>query len=190
MPPFNFNDADLAAIVAFIHDQKIKMTSKEGRRRYRSDGRLATGNAEHGEGVFQWGRGCSNATLRAQDLAGVASRLRGLALLHRMLYPGGGRGAGPVAAAATVTVILPSGETVQGKLAYNDEFFVGLTDSSAGTGPGSKSRVKFAVDDPLQAHVEHSENTPMKPCTMSWPTCRPCGRESMFEAVYAEAIGR
>ena len=33
MPLFNLNDADLAAIVAFIHDQKIKITSKEGRRR-------------------------------------------------------------------------------------------------------------------------------------------------------------
>jgi cytochrome c oxidase cbb3-type subunit 3 len=71
-----------------------------------------------------------------------------------MLYPGGGRGAGPVAAAATVTVILPSGETVQGKLAYNDEFFVGLTDSSSWYRSWPKSRVKFAVDDPLQAHVE------------------------------------
>ncbi|PYT67792.1 MAG: cytochrome C, partial [Acidobacteria bacterium] len=153
MPLFNLNDADLAAIVAFIHDQKIKITSKEGRRRAVQMEDLQTGSAEHGKEYFNGAGGCSKCHSPSADLAGVASRLRGLALLHRMLYPGGGRGAGPVAAAATVTVTPPSGETVRGKLAYSDEFVVGLTDSSGWYRSWFKSRVKFTVEDPLQAHV-------------------------------------
>lgn len=154
MPLFNVNDADLAAIVAFIHDQKIKITSKEGRRRTVQMEDLQTGSAEHGKEYFNGAGGCSKCHSPSADLAGVASRLRGLALLHHMLYPGGGRGAGPVAAAATVTVILPSGETVRGKLAYKDEFVIGLTDSSGWYRSWFKNQVKFTVDDPLQAHVE------------------------------------
>src|SRR5260370_7360914 len=71
-----------------------------------------------------------------------------------MLYPAGNRGANPAAAAATVTVTLPSGQTVTGKLAYRDELVIGLTDSSGRYRSWSKSRVKLAVNNQIQAHIE------------------------------------
>ena len=153
MPPFNFSDADLAAVVLFIHEQKTRMDSKQGRRRTVQAEDLQTGNAEEGKQYFNGAGGCAKCHSPSGDLAGVASRFRGLALLERMLYPGGRR-AGPSSSPATVTVTLPSGETVTGKLAYRDEFTVALTDASGSYRAFPTSQVKFTVDDPLQAHAD------------------------------------
>ena len=151
MPPFNLSDADLAAVVAFIHDQKTKMDSKQGRRRTVQAEDLQTGNAEAGKQYFNGAGGCAKCHSPSGDLAGVASRFRGLALLERMLYPWQRRG-GPSSSPATVTVTLPSGEIVTGKLAYRDEFVIGLVDSSGWYRSWFKSSVKFKVNNPLEAH--------------------------------------
>lgn len=153
MPPFNLSDADLAAVVAFIHDQKKKMDSHAGRRRSVLAEDLQTGNAEEGKQYFNGAGGCAKCHSPSGDLAGVASRLRGLALLERMLYPWRRRG-GPADSPVTATVTLPSGETVTGKLAYRDEFVIGLVDSSGWYRSWFKSNVKFKVNNPLEAHSE------------------------------------
>lgn len=153
MPPFNLSDADLAAVVAFIHEQKAKMDSHAGRRRSVQAEDLQTGNADQGKQYFNGAGGCAKCHSPTGDLAGVASRLRGLALLERMLYPWGRRG-GSSSSPATVTVTLPSGETVTGKLAYRDEFVIGLVDSSGWYRSWFKSNVKFKVNNPLDAHSE------------------------------------
>ena len=59
-----------------------------------------------------------------------------------------------MAAGATVTVTLPSGETVAGALAYRDEFTIALTDSSGWYRSWPTRQVKFSVNNPLDAHVE------------------------------------
>ena len=153
MPPFNLTDADLAAVVAFIHDQKAKMESHAGRRRTVQAEDLQTGNAEEGKQYFNGAGGCATCHSTTGDLAGVASRLRGLALLERMLYPWGRR-AGPSSSPITATVTLPSGESVTGKLVYRDEFVIGLVDSSGWYHSWFKSNVKFKMDNPLEAHSE------------------------------------
>lgn len=149
MPAFPLNDADLAAVVAFIHDQKEKAESLTGGRRAVDVADLQTGNAEEGKRYFAGA--CSTCHSPTGDFAGLAGRLEGLALLQRMLYPT------PVAGAvsrATVIVMKPSGETVTGSLAYRDEFTIALSDSSGAYRAFGTSQVKFTVDDPLQAHVE------------------------------------
>src|SRR2546430_1006367 len=128
MPQFNLTDTDLAAIVAFLHDEKAKAESKPGRRRNVQPEDLQTGNAEEGQDYFNGAGGCSRCHSPTGDLAGVANRLRGLALLQRMLYPKP-RKSGPADSPAAVTVTLATGQTVTGKLAYQDEFVIGLTDS-------------------------------------------------------------
>jgi len=153
MPPFNLSDTDLAAVVAFIHDQKTKMDAHAGRRRTVLAEDLQTGNAEEGRQYFNGPGGCAKCHSPTGDLAAVASRFRGLALLERMLYPWGRR-AGPSSSPATVTVTLPSGEIVSGKLAYRDEFVIGLVDSSGWYRSWFRSNVKFRVDNPLEAHGE------------------------------------
>ncbi len=151
MPSFNLSDQDLAAVVAFIHDQKSKADSEQGGRQHVSPEDLATGNAEAGKVFFDGPGKCTTCHSATGDLAGIATRLQGLALLQRMLYPAGGRGAAPV---ATVTVTQPDGKTITGKLAYRDEFTIALRDVSGRYRSWPTSEVKYSVDDPLQAHVE------------------------------------
>ena len=59
MPQFNLTDTDLAAIVAFLHDEKAKAESKPGRRRNVQPEDLQTGNAEEGKHFFTGGGGCA-----------------------------------------------------------------------------------------------------------------------------------
>ncbi len=89
MPAFNMSDADLATIVAFIHDQKTKGEALGGGRRSVDDADLATGDAAAGRRYFNGAGGCAACHSASGDLAGIASRYHGLELLQRMLYPGG-----------------------------------------------------------------------------------------------------
>lgn len=151
MPSFNLSDQDLAAVVAFIHDQKTKAESEEGGRQHVSAEDLATGNATAGKVFFDGEGRCSTCHSATGDLAGIANRLQGLALLQRMLYPAGGRGAAPV---ATVTVTQSDGKTITGKLVYRDEFTIALRDMAGRYRSWPTNEVKYTVNDPLQAHVE------------------------------------
>lgn len=148
MPAFTLGGPDLAGIVAFIHDQKLKAESLTGGRRSVDPADLQTGNAEAGRKYFT--AACARCHSATGDLSGVATRLQGLQLLQRMLYPSPGR----EGSKATVTVTLSSGEVVTGRLAYRDEFTIGLTDAGGWYRSWPARLVKVAVDDPLQAHVD------------------------------------
>jgi cytochrome c oxidase cbb3-type subunit 3 len=148
MPAFTLSQQDLTAIVAFIHDQQTQAQNNLGGRRSVDLADLQTGNADAGQKYFAAScTGCHSAT---GDLAGIASRLRGLPLLQRMLYPSGGRGG----AQASAVVTLPGGGTVAGTLAYRDEFVIALTDADGWHRSWPITQVtRVAVDDPLEAHV-------------------------------------
>ena len=148
MPAFTLSAADLGAIVAFVHDQKTKAESLTGGRRSVDITDLQTGDPEAGRKYFAGA--CASCHSPTGDLAGVARRLQGLPLLQRMLYPAPGRDGSK----ATVTVTLPSGQTVSGRLAYRDEFTIGLTDSNGWYRAWPTRQVKFVINDPLQAHVD------------------------------------
>lgn len=89
MPAFALSDTDMAAIVAFIHNQKTKAEAEGGGRRSVEAADLATGDAAAGRRYFNGAGGCSACHSPTGDLAGIASRYEGLALLMRMLYPSG-----------------------------------------------------------------------------------------------------
>jgi cytochrome c oxidase cbb3-type subunit III len=153
MPAFALSDAELAAIVAFIHDQKRQVDTASGGRRSVDATDLQTGDAAAGKRYFD--AACTRCHSATGDLAGVAARHQGLTLLQRMLYPSqGGRGGDPSRVPQTVTVTPAAGQTVTGKLAYRDEFTIALTDASGWYRSWPTSQVKFSVDDPLQAHVD------------------------------------
>jgi len=151
MPPFDLSEADMTAIVAFIHDQKAKAESAGGGRRLVDTADLQTGNAEAGRSYFNGSGGCVKCHSATGDLAGVAGRFQGLQLLQRMLNPASVR---PAPAPPKVTVTLPSGETVSGALAARDEFTIALTDSDGSRQSWATDAVKFTVDDPMAAHFE------------------------------------
>ena len=152
MPAFTLPDADLMAIVAFIHDQRAEAAAATGGRRAVEVDDLQTGNAESGKRYFDGA--CARCHSAADDLKGVATRYEGLPLLQRMLYPGSGRGAGPAPKAPAVRVTLRDGQVVTGTLAYRDEFTISITDAEGRPRSWSTSQVTFTVDDQLQAHAE------------------------------------
>ena len=146
MPPFDRSDQQIASLVAFIHAQQYAQSGGKGGRKGVDASDLQTGNAEAGKKYFEGAGGCANCHSPTGDLAGIASRYKGLELEQNMLYPRHAK--------SKVTVVLPSGETVPGTLAYRDEFTIALTDSS-GTYRSWRTRdVQYKVDEPAEAHVE------------------------------------
>ena len=156
MPAFNLGDADVAAIVAFIHDSKKRVDSLEGNRRTVDVADLQTGDAHAGQQYFNGAGGCAKCHSPTGDLAGIASRLQGLQLLQRMLNPASGRGRGgaPAVSPVKVTVTLASGQTVSGTLAYRDEFTIGLRDANGWYRSWPAGAVRFTIDNPLDAHFD------------------------------------
>src|SRR4051812_32153841 len=155
LPPFpQLAESDITAIVAFVHDAKVKAESSEGNRRNVDVADLQTGDAKAGEQFFNGAGGCAKCHSPTGDLAGVAARYQGLQLLQRMLYPtGGGRGGrGRLPYAPTVTVTPPGGSAITGRLAYRDEFTIALTEESGWYRSWPVSAVKFTVEDKLEGH--------------------------------------
>ena len=154
MPAFPaLPETDLAAIVAFVHDRKTQAESAAGGRRSVEAADLETGDPQAGRRYFD--ANCARCHSATGDLAGIASRLEGLALLQRMLYPGSeGRGTAPPPARPTVAVSTRERQTFTGTLAYRDEFTIAMIDASGRYRSWPTSRVDFEVDDPLEAHVD------------------------------------
>jgi cytochrome c oxidase cbb3-type subunit III len=146
MPKFAFSDTEMTNLVAFIHAEAKLAAAHPGGRRGVDVADLQTGNVDSGKAYFNGPGGCSKCHTPTGDLAGVASRYQGLQLEERMLYPRNAKD--------TITVTLPSGETVKGELAYQDEFTVGLRDANGLYRSWPVSATKFTVDSPVQAHVD------------------------------------
>ncbi|HEU4616748.1 MAG TPA: c-type cytochrome [Gammaproteobacteria bacterium] len=151
MPAFPaLAESDLAAIVAFVHDEKTKAESAVGGRRSVEVADLQTGDAGAGRRYFESAcTGCHSAT---GDLKGIASRLEGLALLRRMLYPGGGP-PGANAYRPTATVTTRAGEKVAGQVVNRDEFTIAVIDAAGRYRSWRTDRVSFEISDPLEGHV-------------------------------------
>ena len=77
MPGSNLSDADIAAMVAFIHDAKVKAESAGGGRRSVDVEDLQTGNAEAGRRYFNGAGGCAKCHSLTGDFAKVGLALRG-----------------------------------------------------------------------------------------------------------------
>jgi cytochrome c oxidase cbb3-type subunit III len=146
MPRFNFSEQELAGVVAFIHTQKTWAELQKGGRKGVDNADLTTGDIEKAKIYFNGAGGCNTCHSPTGDLAGISSRHNGLKLFQQLMYPG--------SAKAVLTVTLPSGQTVSGSLAYQDEFTVALRDQSGNYQSWPTSQVTYHVDDPAQAHVD------------------------------------
>jgi cytochrome c oxidase cbb3-type subunit III len=146
MPSFTFSADEMSGLAAFIHTQKTKAETQVGTRRGVDAADLQTGDAEAGKLYFNGAGACSSCHSPSGDLAGIASRVRGLQLEERMLYPKNAK--------SKVTVKLPDGQTVRGTLAYQDEFTVALRDAAGRYRSWSTDDVKYTIDAPAEAHVD------------------------------------
>jgi cytochrome c oxidase cbb3-type subunit III len=145
MPAFPVSDSELSSLAAFIHNQKTIM-DKNGQRRGVDDADLQTGSLDAGKKYFNGAGKCASCHSPTGDLAGIATRFKGLKLEQRMLNPG--------TASSKATVTLPSGGTVTGRLAYRDEFVIGLKDAAGWYRSWPTDSVKFAIDAPAEAHID------------------------------------
>jgi mono/diheme cytochrome c family protein len=145
MPGFNLANPEISGIIAFIREREAAANAHPGGRRGVAVADLQTGNVQAGKQYFDGIGGCVKCHSPSGDLAGVATRFEGLELEERMLYPEG--------AESTVSVKLPSGQTISGLLAYRDEFTVALRDGKGIYRSWPIARVRFTVDSPVDAHV-------------------------------------
>ena len=146
MPAFRMGDADLAAIVAFIHYRRNDATTHPGGRRKVDAADLRSGNADAGKQYFEGAGGCAGCHSPTGDLAGVARKYVGLKLEQRLLYPRDAK--------AKVTVTLASGHTLTGTWTSHDEFAIGMVEQEGWYHSWPVSEIKLKVDDPANAHVE------------------------------------
>ena len=149
MPPFDRTDQQIASLVAFIHtQQKAALGGRRGAggRKGVDPEDLQTGNAGEGKKYFEGTGGCADCHSPTGDLAGIASRYKGLELEEQMLYPRNAK--------SKVTVTLPSGQEISGILAYLDEFTVGLTNAEGVYQSWRTRDVRYKVDAPVEAHVD------------------------------------
>jgi cytochrome c oxidase cbb3-type subunit 3 len=147
MPRFDRSDEQIASLAAFIHTQQNRAVARgSGGRKGVDAADLQTGNVRAGKEYFEGAGGCTTCHSPTGDLAGIASRYRGLELEESMLYPRHAR--------SQVTVTLASGQTITGTLAYLDEFTVGVVDPAGWYRSWRTRDVKYKVDAPVNAHVE------------------------------------
>jgi cytochrome c oxidase cbb3-type subunit 3 len=146
MPPFDFSERQIAGLTAFIHTQQNAALTRKGGRKGVDVSDLQTGSVDAGKEYFNGAGGCATCHSPTGDLSGIASRYQGLELEEQMLYPKNAK--------SKVTVILASGQTINGILEYLDEFAVGLIDPTGVYHSWRTSDVKYQVDAPVNAHVE------------------------------------
>jgi len=155
MPAFSLPAADIAAMVAFIHDAKTKAESQKGNRRSVDLADLQTGDAEAGKRYFNGTGGCAKCHSVSGSFATVGARFQGLALMQRMLNPRNrGRGGTPDLLPATVVTTV-TGQTISGRLTYRDEFTITIVDANEWSHSVPIAAVKkIEGDDPLREHTE------------------------------------
>ncbi|GAC1357378.1 MAG: hypothetical protein NVSMB3_03970 [Acidobacteriaceae bacterium] len=146
MPAFNFSTVELQNVAAFLHSQVAKAVAQKGGRKGVDVSDLQTGDVEAGKRYFNGAGGCAKCHSPTGDLTGIATRYEGLQLEERMLYPRDVK--------SGISVTLPSGEEMKGKLAYQDEFTIGMRDAKGDYHSWAAGSVKYAIDAPVKAHVE------------------------------------
>lgn len=156
MPKMGLTEPQIADLVAWLHVQ----TYAAGHRTTYAFQDVLTGDPRKGEAYFQ--TTCAGCHSPTGDLKGIGARYDAFSLQARWLQPRGGRGArgsrggNSNRADITVTVTLPSGQKVSGKLDRIDDFNVSLRDSSGEYHSFSRQGdvPKVEVHDPLKPHID------------------------------------
>jgi mono/diheme cytochrome c family protein len=155
MPKFTLTDEQVADVAAFVHTFRAAGYD-ESRLKPPS---IVVGDAGAGRTFFA--AKCGSCHSPTGDLSNIAAKISDPRLLQQTwLLPGSGAGRGgppPVEVKpTTVTVTLPSGEKIDGRLDRIDDFIVALTmaDGTRRSFQTSGDTPKVEIHDPLQPHKE------------------------------------
>ena len=160
MPKFTLSNAEISDLSAFLHSFGIN-SRDPARKRPTS---IVVGDAKNGEAYFK--AKCASCHSVTGDLKGIGSKIADTRTLQQTwLIPAvyGPRGGGSAAVSAatnvpsvTVTVTLPGGKKVDGRLGRIDDFVVTLTepDGTARTFSRDEDTPKVEIHDPMRPHKD------------------------------------
>jgi cytochrome c oxidase cbb3-type subunit 3 len=158
MPPVPMSDDDIKAVAAFLHSLQAAARPQGAPPDSGTPPPDAlVGDASAGQAYFQ----AKCATCHTvESLQGIGARLPEAKVLQNTWVTGGGAGrggrggGGGAGRAITATVILPSGEKVQGRLLRIDDFLVtlALADETIRSFRRDGDRPKVEIHDPLAGH--------------------------------------
>ena len=159
MPKFPLSAADIADIAAWLHNQPLSDRGAP------STLDILVGNARAGEAYFNGAGQCTRCHSVTGDLAGIGGKYDPKTIQN--LIVSGGRAASfgrrqpgstppPKVPPPTVTVTLPSGETVRGELDHITAFVVALRepDGTYRSFARHGSTPKVVVSNPTQWHID------------------------------------
>jgi mono/diheme cytochrome c family protein len=156
MPKFTLSAGDVSDIAAWIHSQPLADRGAP------STLDILVGNAKEGESYFNGDGRCTQCHSVTGDLAGIGGKYEPKAI-QNMIVSGGGRrsrrrsaGAAPKVPRTTVTVTLPSGQTVEGDLDHLSAFVVALREADGTYRSFARHDTipKVVVTNPLQWHID------------------------------------
>jgi cytochrome c oxidase cbb3-type subunit III len=155
MPKFNLPADRISDIAAYLHSIDVEASAAAS---YNPKSALV-GNAAAGKAYF-YGKGhCAECHSVDKDLAGIGSKYDPPHLQDAIFTAGGTGIFGEPSANAPpphVTVELPSGEKIKGRLVEIDDFMVVLIDEAGDrkTIPRTGDIPGIKIDNPLQAHLD------------------------------------
>lgn len=143
MPAFpSFTPEQIRDVAAFLHQRVEESANRYG---YKL-ANVLTGNASEGKKFFD--KRCAQCHSASGDLAHIGSKLEPSDLLVQFLMPA-------TKQAIMVSVRLPSGEAVDGKLKQIDSFTISLWDHDGEYREWSRARnLAVEIHDPLQGHKD------------------------------------
>src|SRR5213080_187647 len=158
MPKFALSAADIADIAAWLHSQPLSDRGAP------STLDILVGSAKEGEAYFNGAGRCTQCHSVTGDLAGIGARYDPKTIQNMIVSGGGGRSfrrrraapAAPKVPPTTVTVTLPSGQTITGDLDHISAFVVALRerDGTYHSFARHDSIPKVVVTNPLQWHID------------------------------------
>ena len=158
MPKFTLSAADIAAIAAWLHSQPLSDRGAP------STLDILVGNPKEGEAYFNGAGHCTQCHSVTGDLAGIGAGHDPKTMQNLVVSGGSGRRFGrrsagsapPKVPPTTVTVTLPSGQTITGNLDHISAFVVALRepDGTYRSFARHDSIPKVVVTNPLQWHMD------------------------------------
>lgn len=153
MPKFDLTAENISDIAAFVHNFPVGGKVSRG---------LLTnslvGDPKAGEIYFNGPGKCNTCHSVTGDLAGIGTKYTPIPLQGALLTGGAGGGRGAVVSSAvppnTVTVTLPGGTKVEGKLERIDDFNVSLVDAAGNHLNYERNGdiPKVEIHDPMKVH--------------------------------------